>query len=269
MPQTSISERMSKAYAGQIAGVGLPIFARSHAAEGSAVSAGMPVKRGTLLQTQVEPFAAGDLPSAENFAGFVILDTSRAYDADAIKDGDPLDILRYGSIFLSFTGAVDAGDRVGLTLASGVLTGIAEGVAPGTGVVILPGCRVVETVGATGLAEVEVDLVGLAGAPEIMAEGTLPAFAAGDLVVQDYPAPGAVFDLPATAAASTVTLPAAAHEGTAIEIVADGTKNGHTVQYRDATGPVNLTTALLASKRHQVRAIFLNGVWTALAYTAP
>lgn len=99
--------------------------------------------------------------------------------------------------------------------------------------------------------------------------GATLSYASNDAVVEDYPRPGTVFDIPTTGAASTVTLPANAFEGTELLFVADGTKNGHTVQYRDATGPANLTTALTASKRHQVRAVFLNGKWTANAYVSP
>lgn len=103
----------------------------------------------------------------------------------------------------------------------------------------------------------------------LLAERAITAFASNDAIVVDYPPTGTVYDIPTTAAASTVTLPAAAAEGTELVFVADGTKNGHTVQYRDATGPENLTTALTASKRHQVRATFLNGAWTANAYVSP
>lgn len=99
--------------------------------------------------------------------------------------------------------------------------------------------------------------------------GHAPAPVAGDVILLANPPPGAVIDVPTTAAATTVTLPATAIEGTAIDFVADGTKNGHTVQYRDATGPTNLTTALLASKRHLVRCAFLGGKWHANAYVAP
>lgn len=106
-------------------------------------------------------------------------------------------------------------------------------------------------------------------APSPAPAGSTLSFAAGDCVVPDYPRPGSIFDIPTTAANSTVTLPADAFEGTPIVFVADGTKNGHTVQYRDATGPANLTTALTASKRHQVHAVFLNGKWTANAYVSP
>ncbi len=99
---------------------------------------------------------------------------------------------------------------------------------------------------------------------------TLPAFVANAIAVaaalvqQD-----AVFDVPVTAAASTITLPAAAPDGTRISFCADGTKNTQTVQYIDATGAVNLTTALLAAKRHLVVCVKENGKWFANAYVGP
>lgn len=96
----------------------------------------------------------------------------------------------------------------------------------------------------------------------------LPAFAANDSAPADI-TNDAVYDVPTTAAASTVTLPAAALDGTTAKFVADGTKNGHTVTYRDATGTVALTTALVASKRHLVIATKSGGKWFANAYTSP
>lgn len=96
-----------------------------------------------------------------------------------------------------------------------------------------------------------------------------PAYTVNDLIIAASPASRAVIDIPTTTGASTVTLPAAADEGAELTFVADGTKNGHTVQYRDATGPTNLTTALTASKRHLVIAVFLNGKWNANAYVSP
>ena len=80
---------------------------------------------------------------------------------------------------------------------------------------------------------------------------------------------GVVYDVPTTGAASTITLPAAAHDGAIAFFTADGTKNAHTVQYRDATGPTNLTTALTASKRHFVVAIKAGGKWFANASVSP
>jgi hypothetical protein len=95
------------------------------------------------------------------------------------------------------------------------------------------------------------------------------SFSAGDLVIASNPHSGAIFEIPTTAANSTVTLPATAVEGTVCHFVADGSHNGHTVQYRDATGPTNITTALTASKRHMVVAAFLNSKWRAIAYVSP
>lgn len=92
--------------------------------------------------------------------------------------------------------------------------------------------------------------------------GALPAFAANDSVL---PAGSVehegVYTVPATAGASTVTLPAGAEDNTRIHVIANGTLNGHTVQYRDATGPVNLTAALTASKRHMQSFVKLSGAW--------
>lgn len=106
------------------------------------------------------------------------------------------------------------------------------------------------------------------GTPSLAANPTPPAFASNDCIPTDI-INGAVYLVPLTGAASTVTLPAAAADGTVAYWVADGTLNGHTVQYRDATGPTNLTTALTASKRHLVVVAKNAGKWTANAYVSP
>jgi hypothetical protein len=98
--------------------------------------------------------------------------------------------------------------------------------------------------------------------------GALPAYVANDSI-PTFLENGVVYDVPTTGAASTVTLPAAAIDGTVCYFAADGTKNGHTVQYRDATGPVNLTAALTASKRHLVTATKLGGKWFCAAQVSP
>jgi hypothetical protein len=102
-----------------------------------------------------------------------------------------------------------------------------------------------------------------------LVETSLSAFSSNNINLGSNPNSNAIYDVPTTAAASTITLPATAVEGTVLYFVADGTKNAHTVQYRDATGPVNVTTALTASKRHMVIAAFLNGLWNANAYVSP
>lgn len=111
---------------------------------------------------------------------------------------------------------------------------------------------------------------GFAVPSHVAALAALGAFAAADLVIAAAAlVHDAVYDLPATAANSTVTLPAAAPDGTRVTIVADGTKNGHTVQYRDATGPVNLTAALTASKRHTAVCVKRDSKWFVAATVAP
>lgn len=101
------------------------------------------------------------------------------------------------------------------------------------------------------------------------AVATAPAYVSNDSIVPATVPSGSVLDVPTTAAASTITLPAAPADGTILFFQADGTKNGHTVQYRDVTGPVNLTTALTASKRHLTVCTALNGKWAANAYVSP
>lgn len=119
---------------------------------------------------------------------------------------------------------------------------------------------------------VEVELIaGLTPGGATLAQTALPAHVSNDVILTAALAvPGSIYDIATTAANSTVTLPATGvAEGTVVTFVADGTKNGHTVQYRDATGPVNLTAALTASKRHVVTAIYLNGLWFATADISP
>lgn len=97
---------------------------------------------------------------------------------------------------------------------------------------------------------------------------SLPAFAAADCAPTTI-VNGATYDVPTTAANSTLTLPAATPDGTIAYFTADGSKNGHTVQYRDETGTTVVTTALTASKRHLVIATKRGGKWFANAYVSP
>lgn len=264
----SIAAAPSIAYQGQIAEPGAPIFSRSARAEGATVKAGLPVQRGTSKEKQVKTYAAADLPNRQNFAGFVILETSRP--TGGIADGDPVSVMRVGSIYLNFAEIVTAGERVGLLMTDGeTLRGFGEDEIPPDNVQILPGCRIVQTIAAAGLARVEVHLFGQAETPDLLrlSESPAVAFVANDLVIQDDPMPGTVFDIPTTAGASTVTLPADAQEGCVLYFAADGVKNGHTVQYRDVATAI--TAALTLSKRHLVQCVFLNGGWTAIAHVSP
>lgn len=101
----------------------------------------------------------------------------------------------------------------------------------------------------------------------VLMEGAALSYTSNDCAIADYPVSGTVYDVPTTGAASTISLPANAREGTELTFVADGTKNGHTVTYRDVTTAIS--AALAASKRHQARAVFLNGGWTILTTVSP
>jgi len=79
---------------------------------------------------------------------------------------------------------------------------------------------------------------------------------------------GQVFDVPTTGGNSTITLPVTGVvDGTTLTFIADGTKNGHTVQYR--FGTTNITAALTASKIHCVRVTKLGSGWGATSTVAP
>ena len=101
-----------------------------------------------------------------------------------------------------------------------------------------------------------------------LSQQTLPAYASNDSAPTSLEQ-DAVYDVPTTAANSTITLPEAAPDGTRVFFLADGTKNGHTITYRDATGPVSLNTATTASKRHLATAIKNLGKWAVSVTVAP
>jgi hypothetical protein len=82
---------------------------------------------------------------------------------------------------------------------------------------------------------------------------------------------GAVYDVPTQGAASTITLPAAAPDGTTVTFVADGVKNGFTTVYTDATGSVALNTIAQtpASKRHLAVCTKSVGKWSVNVFASP
>lgn len=141
-----------RAYAGQLAEPGAPKHRRSCHAEigmGEAITAGAPLIRGTDPDDQVKPIVAASVVNAQSFAGFALLDTSRPLNSTMIADGDDVTVLDEGIIILSPGEAVVAGEEVSMTLATGVLRGLAAGVVPASGVARLPGCRWEES-GASG-----------------------------------------------------------------------------------------------------------------------
>lgn len=86
----------------------------------------------------------------------------------------------------------------------------------------------------------------------------------------DYAVPAEhlkVFEINTTAANSTVSLPASAPNGTVCFIVADGTKNGHTLTFRDVT--TSISAATTASKRVAATAVKAGGAWAVTLTVGP
>jgi len=92
-------------------------------------------------------------------------------------------------------------------------------------------------------------------------------YTANDFAVPNNPPNGATYDVATTGAASTISLPATAINGTKIYFHADGTKNGHTVTYRDVATAIS--AAATASKRHLAVASFLGTTWTVALVVGP
>lgn len=121
---------------------------------------------------------------------------------------------------------------------------------------------------ARGVAvELNPDTSAVGGDP-LLTKGATLAFSSNNINIPTAPRSGTIFEIPATAAASTVTLPNVADDGTILYFCANGSNNAHTVTYRDA-GFEALTTALTASKYHMVIATFLGTFWRVVAYVSP
>lgn len=83
--------------------------------------------------------------------------------------------------------------------------------------------------------------------------------AANDFAVPATARDGQMFELGATAAASTVSLPASLPDGMTLNFFADGTKNGHTLTFRDVATAISAATT--ASKRVAGTAMKQAGKW--------
>lgn len=115
----------------------------------------------------------------------------------------------------------------------------------------------------TGLALAEVDLNGKADAPTV----SLLSHTANDYVVPATLKSGSVIELNTSAANSTVSLPTAYANGTVLYLMADGTKNGHTLTFRDVTTAISAATT--ASKRVAAVAIKAGGAWAITLTVGP
>lgn len=132
-----------------------------------------------------------------------------------------------------------------------------------------PVAGVILAVRSDGQVAVQVGLPSNVQFPQSI-NGVTPAQVGNDIILTAAAViNGATYTTGALAAASTFTLPAGAADGTIIYVVADGITNGFTLQFRDATGPVNLTAALTASKRIFAVCEKKAGLWYVNASSAP
>ena len=170
MPQYSIPSAPSVAYPGQIAEPG-GRMSRSMSCEAAGIVDGQIVARGTDPYEQCKAIPTSAFtPSFANIAGVVVFSSSKPYEECPHTEDERVSVLRQGSIFLDFSEAVTAGEDVGYTLATGVLTGIPAGTAAGsiaTGIVVIPGLRIEQTITAAGVAIVSVNLEGVQNAATV------------------------------------------------------------------------------------------------------
>lgn len=187
--------------------------------------------------------------------------------------GDMVPVLRKGRIYASYQGGTPAAltpAKVNHSSTTATHRGKfsasdASGVA---GSEISPaGSAVFVEAGPSGVWLMELDYMGQANAnPLTPTPLSLPAFAAGDSAPASIQHMG-VYDVPATAANSTISLPAAAPDGTVCFIHADGTKNGHTLTVRDVTTVIS--AAATASKRVAITAMKADGKWVCTMTVGP
>lgn len=166
MPQLSIPDDIPVGFKGQLAEPGAPKYARSASADFSSgtLEAGDPVIRGTVPGKDAAPIVTASDVTAESFFGFVILETSRPFDATAmIADDDPVAVLQEGHMYLDASEVVTAGEAVGLVQSSGALVGLGSDETPAAGTIRLPGCRWEETIAAAGLAVASIRIKSAAG----------------------------------------------------------------------------------------------------------
>lgn len=190
---------------------------------------------------------------------------------------DYVPILREGVIWASFSGGspadlVDAnisGPSV-TTTSAGIFTDSAPAgttdaeVYAGNGTVKYAGAVATNT-SALGTTEtlvmIEIDCAGRAERKV----PTLLSQTSNDFAVT--PENGTVYELNTTAAASTVSLATASPDGTVCYFAADGTKNGHTLTFRDVATAIS--AAATASKRLAAVAMKVSGKWTVTMTVGP
>lgn len=164
MPQLSIPLAPSIAYPGQVTDQG-SIVGRSMSCEAAGIVDGQIVARGTDPYEQCTAIpTSAFVPSFANIAGVVVFSSSKPYEEVPHTEDERVTVIRQGAVYLDFSEAVTAGEEVGYTLATGLLTGVPAGTAAGAlaaGIVVIPGLRIEQTISAAGVAIVSIALEGI------------------------------------------------------------------------------------------------------------
>lgn len=260
--QTSVSTAPARGIEGQLAEPGAPTYRVSAVIEATA-NAALPGKlfvRGTADGQAKTITNAGTITPA-NILGIAMYEDAR--EPSDFTDKRPVTLVRQGVIYV----AVSENVTDGAPAVYGNTTGNLDewGVTVDADHVPVPGARWAQTVSSGGIARLEVDF----GQADV---GTLAPAATFSYTSNDFAVPastpsGTVFDVATTAANSTISLPAAAPDGTILYFRADGTKNGHTITYRDVTTAISAATT--ASKVHLAIAVCLGNAWAITLTVSP
>lgn len=150
MPQTTVLSTELAAYPGQVAHSGnVPRFEETLLAEDVNITSGQPILQGTG-DKQGLSVTDGATLDVTTFLGFAVLDIAREPGAYVV--GDTFNVLRMGTIWVATTGAVTRGNPVYAGNATAQLQDIDD--ATGTGLVLVPGCKFLDTTAGAGLARV-------------------------------------------------------------------------------------------------------------------
>ena len=260
--QTSISTAPARGIEGQLAEPGAPTYRVSAVIEATANAAapGKLMVRGTADGQAKTIINAGTVTPA-NLLGVAMYEDAR--EPSDFTDKRPVTLVRQGVIYVAVSENVTAGAAATYGNTTGNLD--EWGVTVDADHIPVPGARWAQTVASGGIARLEVDFGAVENA--LLAPAATFVYTSNDFAVTTQPS-GTVFDVATTAANSTISLPANAPSGTIYYFRADGTKNGHTVTYRDVT--TALTTALTASKVHGVTVVCNNNAWAVVGlYVSP
>lgn len=260
--QTSVSTAPARGIEGQLAEPGAPTYRVSAVIEATANAAapGKLMVRGTADGQAKTVINAGSVTPA-NILGVAMYEDAR--EPSDFGDKRPVTLVRQGVIYV----AVSENVKAGAAATCGNPTGNLDewGVTVDADHIPVPGARWAQTVASGGIARLEVDFGAVENA--LLAPAATFVYTSNDFAVPKSTPSGTIFDVATTAANSTISLPAAAPDGTVIYFRADGTKNGHTITYRDVTTAISAATT--ASKVHLAIAVCLGNAWAITLTVSP